>query len=104
MIRAAKSEEELSSRYQQGKLDQISVLGSTDQQKPGSGDARILRGGDAGAGPSEQGVASKKNLRLYIEGRSVLQFFKTKNGEFQMHVSWPLSPLQAFGICISAMV
>lgn len=34
--------------------------------------------------------------------RIVLQFGKTSSSTFTMDVQWPLSPLQAFSICLSS--
>ena len=38
-----------------------------------------------------------------IEERVVLQFGKVGKDEFTMDYRWPMSPLQAFGICLGSL-
>eukprot|EP01138_Halocafeteria_seosinensis_P015406 gb/GECG01015723.1/.p1 GENE.gb/GECG01015723.1/~~gb/GECG01015723.1/.p1 ORF type:complete len:139 (+),score=7.03 gb/GECG01015723.1/:1-417(+) len=50
-------------------------------------------------------MASVKNFQLVTpedHDRVILQFGRTAKDLFTMDVRWPLSPLQAFGICVSS--
>lgn len=50
-------------------------------------------------------MASVKNFQLVTpedHERIVLQFGRVGKDLFTMDFQWPLSPLQAFGICVSA--
>jgi len=50
--------------------------------------------------------ASVKNFQLVLEEdeeRVVLQFGKVGKDEFTMDYSWPMTPLQAFGICLGSL-
>lgn len=50
-------------------------------------------------------MASVKNFQLVEEGKEdevLLQFGRVEKDKFTLDFSWPLSPLQAFGICLSS--
>jgi tubby-related protein 1 len=50
-------------------------------------------------------MPSVKNFQLVHEGLDevVLQFGKTGKDHFTMDFTWPMSPVQAFSVCISAL-
>lgn len=50
--------------------------------------------------------ASVKNIQLDVQGGNgeiALQFGRVDKDEFTLDVRWPLSPVQAFGICLVAL-
>jgi len=102
----AEAEEGMEAKIKGGKVDDLKVL----RNKKPRWDA--AHGGHVLNFHGRVTESSVKNFQLSLAGEGednqmeddvILQFGKVEKDKFTLDFSWPLSPLQAFGICVASL-